>query len=245
MINVYAINIKKDEINDATFNNLMSLLDINKQERIRNFLHHEDAIRTLLAEVLIRKIICDDLNIINKDIAFGKNEYGKPFLKNVNDFHFNISHSENWVVCATSRYEVGIDIEYVKPIDFEIAKRYFSKDEYRDLMIRKFDQRLSFFYDLWTLKESYIKAVGKGLSIPLNSFCFIISQAGKIQGDKSLDGWIFKQYNIERDYKMSVCSAEKDFLNYVIIKDVSELYNLVVSTSTVVGSHMKARTSDY
>nr|WP_143192121.1 hypothetical protein [Paenibacillus helianthi] len=81
----------------------------------------------MLAEVLIRRIIYDDLNIFNKDIVFGTNEYGKPFLENVTDFHFDISHAESWVVCATSKHPVGIDIEHVKPIDFEIAKRYFSK----------------------------------------------------------------------------------------------------------------------
>lgn len=226
MVNVYAINIKHNKINEYPYRNLMSLLHRDKQEKISKFLRYEDSLRALLADLLIRKIIQDDLGIMNKDIIFGTNDYGKPYLKNDIDFHFNISHAENWVVCATSKHIVGIDVEYVKPIDFEIAKNYFSKDEYRDLLACEFDRRLLFFYDLWTLKESYIKAVGKGLSIPLDSFCFTVSQSGEIQGDRSLEGWKFKQYNIEKDYKMSVCSTDNDFSNYIIIKKMRELYDL-------------------
>ncbi len=65
---------------------------------------------------------------------------------------------------------VGVDIEKIRPIDFAIAERFFTASEYRLLMDTAEQERLQLFYTLWTLKESYIKFVGKGLSIPLDSF---------------------------------------------------------------------------
>ncbi|MFE9275693.1 4'-phosphopantetheinyl transferase family protein [Paenibacillus glucanolyticus] len=172
MINVYAINIFSCKLNEIQYNNLLSCLQLDKQERIRRFHHRDDAIRTLIADLLVRSIISSELGIENQDVKFDKNEYGKPYLRSHQHFNFNISHSGKWVVCATSSYPIGVDIEYIKPIDFDIARRFFSYDEYRQLDMCNREQRLSFFYDLWTLKESYIKAIRKRV-ICFTKFFFI------------------------------------------------------------------------
>ena len=77
-----------------------------------------------------------------------------------------------------------------------------------------------FFFDLWTLKESYIKAVGKGLSIPLKSFTINFLKKGEIAvklGNK-LTNWTLKQYFLDPEYKMSVCGTHTAFPENVIIK---------------------------
>ncbi len=77
-----------------------------------------------------------------------------------------------------------------------------------------------FFFDLWTLKESYIKAVGKGISIPLKSFTINFLKKGEIAvklGNK-LTNWTLKQYDLDPNYKMSVCGTNKAFPDNVIIK---------------------------
>jgi 4'-phosphopantetheinyl transferase len=126
--------------------------------------------RSLLGDILARYSICKRLGVKNKDLFFDVNEYGKPILLRQDGICFNISHSANWVVCAIDNNTVGIDVEFIKPIDIKIAERFFSKTECFDLMNEPEDTRIKYFYMLWTLKESYIKAEGKGLSIPLNSF---------------------------------------------------------------------------
>ncbi|WP_062491249.1 MULTISPECIES: 4'-phosphopantetheinyl transferase family protein [Paenibacillus] len=171
MIEICALHIEKN-LDIQQFESLLLLVSEEKRNRILKNVRFEDAQRSLLADVLARFMLCRSLNLSNEDITFYYNSFGKPFLKNVENVFFNVSHSGNWVVCALDNSPIGIDIEIVKPIDISIARRFFSTVEYKDIMKRTPTQREDYFYTLWTLKESYIKAIGKGLSIPLDSFSF-------------------------------------------------------------------------
>ncbi len=155
-------NIEKDY-----FDRLLSCVSEEKKERINRFHRFEDAQRALLGDVLARYAVCKRLGVRNRDLDLGTNEYGKPVLHQPNDVHFNISHSENWVICAVDNTAVGVDVELIRPTEFKIAERFFSKDEYILLMNQPEEMKLKYFYVLWTLKESYIKMEGKGLSILL------------------------------------------------------------------------------
>ena len=114
-------------------------------------------------------MICAHTGLQNKTLLFLTNQYEKPYLANISDIHFNISHSGNFVVCALSDKTVGIDIEQVKPVELKIAKRFFSAGEY-EFIAAKADNKTLAFYKIWTMKESYVKWEGKGLSMPLKSF---------------------------------------------------------------------------
>lgn len=162
MLETYILNIDKDLSKDD-FERLLGLVSEKKKERILRFHMFEDAQRSLLGDILARYAICKRLGVKNKDLSFGENEYGKPVLIAPLRIHYNISHSGDWVVCAVDDNPVGIDVEVIKPIDFKIAERFFSRDEYLALMSQPEEIRLKYFYIVWTLKESYIKAEGKGL----------------------------------------------------------------------------------
>lgn len=170
MADVYALEIDRN-INENEFAKLLDYVSPEKKGRIQRFMRFEDAQRSLLGDILARYALCKKIGIKNKSLIFTKNEYGKPFLKHY-DTHFNISHSANWVLCAVDTKPVGVDVEKVSSIDFNIAKRFFSPQEYMLLMNQAEDKRQEFFFKIWTLKESFIKAEGKGLSIPLDSFNF-------------------------------------------------------------------------
>lgn len=200
------------------YNKALERVDEQKKERIVRFVHKEDAYRSLLADVLLRTILHDQLQLRDDEILFGRNEYGKPYLINRNDIFFNISHSGDWVGCAIGQKPIGIDIEYIQPIDLNIAKRFFSPDEYSALQRQPPENRLDFFYYLWTLKESYIKAVGKGLAIPLNSFTI------HTEGDSALltgldQSYHCKKYDFVKGYKMAVCSSDNCFPSKPMIVD--------------------------
>lgn len=225
MLNVYAVNVNQD-MNRLMYNHFMTFLSEDKRERINKYHKIDDAKRTLMADILVRTIICANLEIKNKDIYFDKNQYGKPFLRHFKDFHFNVSHSGQWVICAAHHLPVGIDVEHIKPVDFDIAKRFFTEDEYSDLLNMDSSLRLPYFYELWTLKESYIKAVGKGLSIPLDSFSFKIHDCNIVlKTNNVLKNCYFKQFSVNSNYKLAVCSMINDFSDNLIFRSFDEIFD--------------------
>jgi 4'-phosphopantetheinyl transferase len=212
MIELYSIKI--DRIIDyQIFDQLMAYLDKDKQLLIKAFYKIEDSQRALVSDVLIRAIAIYQIGIDNWQIQLGKNKYGKPFLKNYPDFHFNISHSGEWVVCAVDDEPIGIDIEKIQDIDLSIIDRFFSIKEVMDIYSLPQKEQLPYFYDIWTLKESYIKAWGKGFSIPLDSFSIRVYMGGKVDIDthNSFKECCFKQFSIDDGYKLSVCSLKNGF----------------------------------
>ena len=98
-------------------------------------------------------------------------EGGKPYLVSEPGIHFSLSHSGDWAVCAISDHPVGVDIEWCDPNRRDIASRFFHKDEIRYLNSLPPYARTDAFYSLWTLKESFVKSTGRGLDLPLRSFC--------------------------------------------------------------------------
>lgn len=228
MIEVISVNLN-DALERSKFERLMSYTSKEKRERIKRFQGYDDALRTLIGDVLIRYLICKKLEIENQKLLFGANEFGKPFLINDNNIQFNISHSGKWVVCSIDNLPVGIDIEQIKSIDMGIAERFFSKNEVKSLMSKCVAEREAYFYDLWALKESYIKAVGKGLSIPLNSFTIrIVEDNITLYSTNEPDNYYFKQYPIDKDYKMAVCSSKNEFPDKINFININELYEEVL-----------------
>lgn len=224
MIEVYAVNLNK-ALTEEEFHRLLCYVSAEKCKKINRFHRYEDAQRSLISDVLTRRIISNRLGLNNNEIIFEYNEYGKPALSKNMNLHFNTSHAGQWVVCAVHRLPVGIDVERIQPIEFDIAKRFFCQEEYQELMQREDTQRLSGFYELWTLKEAYIKAVGKGLSIPLNSFFFQFrSEEIIFHSKQETKKYNFKQYNIDPAYKMAVCGLEDTFAVEVNVFKTEELF---------------------
>jgi 4'-phosphopantetheinyl transferase len=227
MVEIYATKIS-EKLDSDLFIQLLDLLDIKRKKKIQRFIKWEDSHRALFAGLLIRHIIIEITGLKNKEISFNTSELGKPYLENCEQFHFNLSHSGDWIVCVIDENPVGIDIEQIKPIDLKISKRFFSKEEHTNLVNTKDTNKFDYFYTLWTLKESYIKAIGKGLSVPLNSFTFKLSSCNEIQvkvESKTIRNIYFKKYVIEDNYIMAVCAYNKKIPKYFTIKDNKEIIN--------------------
>lgn len=224
MVEVYAVKI--DQIIDsAGFERFMACVDQEKQARIQRFYQIEDRQRALIGDILIRYLLCNKLLLANKELIFAKTEFGKPFLVNDNKIHFNISHSGDWVLGAVHYLPVGVDIEKIQPIDYQIAARFFSKSEYHNLMNKEGRDKLEYFYEIWTLKESYIKAVGKGLSIPLESFSINTNEGViNVETGQGPKGYYFNRYNLDERYKVAVCARENTFMELVKVLKIDELY---------------------
>ncbi len=220
---IYALNIGKN-ISPSLFNKFISFVSIERREKINKFMRKEDADRSLVADILVRHALIENMKIKNEDISFDYNTYGKPYFAHNPPIYFNLSHSGNWVVCAISEHEVGIDVEKIVEIDLDIAKSFFAKKEYSDLMEKDASKKKEYFYVLWTLKESYIKARGRGLSLDLRSFSISVNDNNIIlEAQNDCGNYSFKQYSIDKNYKLSVCTLNDVFPDEIIFKTLDNL----------------------
>ncbi|MCP5045765.1 MAG: 4'-phosphopantetheinyl transferase superfamily protein [bacterium] len=234
-LEVHAVKLNFDKkMNSFSLSKLMNRVDPMKASKLRRFVREEDLIRGLFGDLMIRDLIRQKTGLANHQIEFDSNEYGKPALRNRQDFHFNISHSGDWVVAAIDENPVGIDIEEIQHIDLSISRDYFSPDEHKDLMTSH--DRQAYFFTLWSLKESYIKILGKGLSHPLNAFSIRFTGEEKIAinvNEKTLEDVFFTQYNVDKNYKMGLCATHNHLplnVNILTMEQLSERFNASYGT---------------
>jgi len=127
------------------------------------------------------------------------NDFGKPFLDKRIDF--NISHSGAYAVCAVSdRGTVGIDIEKIRNIELSDFKGYMTPDEWNH--IKNSDSPYEKFYEYWTVKESVMKAYGKGLSVPLKDI-----RVNKESVRLYDSTWFVKEVSIHSAYKCHIAAS--------------------------------------
>ena len=229
-IKIYGIYIE-EELDSNQFWRLLSIVDENKRTRIQSFFRQKDRERCLIGDVLVRYLLATQYNLCLYRQPFCYNDWGKPFA-GVQNVHFNISHSGDWVVCVIDDEENGIDIQKKDRVDIDLAKRFFLTEEYLALKSQSESQKSDMFYDLWTLKESYIKITGKGLSIPLNSFT--LDSIGNNQYISTYENsYVYlNKYNIDSDYKLAVSSYKNIFPNIQTLSSL-DLYGKIMNFSQI------------
>ena len=143
-----------------------------------------------------------DIDVNKEPLAF--NEHGKPYLCRKPDVHFNLSHSGHTVLCALSRQEVGCDIEQIGRLTIKIARRCFHPEE----LTCGNAEDMGELTTIWTLKESFAKCIGSGLSIPLRSFS--VCSGGKISERIMLGGTGYNLYRLSAPahYAAALCTEE-------------------------------------
>lgn len=129
--------------------------------------------------------------------------HGKPYLREYPQIQFNISHCMGLAVLAVGDCSVGIDVEYVRPYRELLLKRVLSAAELRQMEAAGEAGREELFFRFWTLKESYVKAVGCGITVPLQDISFQIGDDGGITCEKT--GWKFRQWILAGGYVLSAC----------------------------------------
>ena len=164
------------ELPSSQVQRLGGILTDDELERARRFYFEIDRQRFITARATLRSILSRYIPSSPGHLRFYYNQYGKPSLApefSSTLLNFNLSHSGSMALFAITRnMEIGVDVERVHS-DFEyeeIAKRFFSVNEVATLRTIPTEKKLEAFYNCWTRKEAYIKAHGKGLSLPLDSF---------------------------------------------------------------------------
>jgi 4'-phosphopantetheinyl transferase len=172
-----------DEALLARYHAVMTPAERTQQAR---FHFARDRHRYLVTRALVRSVLSHYTGVAPEAWRFVANEYGCPAIAEPPGFprvRFNLSHTTGMIVCAVALgHEVGVDVEDTtrRGETVSIADRYFSPSEVRDLHAIPEAERRARFFEYWTLKESYIKARGMGLSLPLEQFSFRLRERGTI-----------------------------------------------------------------
>ena len=162
----------------------------------------EGGLQSLAAGLLIRRVLGE------ASLAqLQHNPYGKPFLPGGREF--NISHAGAYAVLATGDGPVGVDIERCREVDFlRLGGRCFHPNEMA--FLRKATDPKAAFFTLWTLKESFLKAEGRGFSIPPSSVCIlpVNDTEARMEGNGA---YRFGLFNLLDGYALSACSRGEGF----------------------------------
>ena len=180
------------------------------RRRAERFLRFEDRCRCVAGEVLSRFSVFRFSGYRGNSWKTGKNEFGKPYLPEI-PVYFNLSHSGTWVLCAVDGSEIGVDVELRRTIDPAIAERFFSAPERMVLAEANTPDEIRFlFHRLWVLKESYVKAIGRGLNCPLDSFACLPDRTGSavrlLRFDDALPDADLRWFTLDEDHCGAVCA---------------------------------------
>ncbi|MFW0072536.1 MAG: 4'-phosphopantetheinyl transferase superfamily protein [Coxiella-like endosymbiont] len=170
----------------------LNILSSEEKVRADRFLQMKHRKRFITSHAILHAILMRYLPELwrTPPLQFRYNEYGKPYLAYHFPLQFNLSNSHSMALYAVARdQKVGIDVEYMQKDTHVngIAERFFSPEENAALQKLPVEERLAGFYRIWTLKEAYIKAIGYGLSFPLNRFTTNV-KAIRMDGLISVDG---------------------------------------------------------
>lgn len=189
--------ISSAEIGDELLAEWLLEADESKRREISLMRQADKRRLRIAADHLCRTAAAEALGLSPAEVKFGKNEHGKPITDGM---EFNLSHSSDIAVCAVSDKPVGIDIEALREIRPDAAKRFASAEELE--YIGSDPRRL---FEIWTLKEAYFKCVGTGIGSDIKSVTFTVD------GDDircSEPGFTCKFISIADGYICSVCEKE-------------------------------------
>lgn len=207
MIRVFVLQLEESQYSPEFQDTLLQYLPDAGRLRVRDRLNLTSKLQTIAGELLARYSVGLFLNNPHQEIILRFGEKGKPHISNLSNVHFNISHSGHYVVCAVAASEVGIDVERIRKVNLRIAERFFSPPEIHDLMASDEEYRMQYFITLWTIKESYLKAIGRGLTQHLNSFTILKSdESYLLTGNEEAQGFGIDVVQLNPEYMMAVCA---------------------------------------
>ena len=197
------------------------LMSAAERHQATRFYFAADRVQYLVTRALVRTVLSQYAAVTPEAWNFETNAYGRPYAVNrealYDGLSFNISHTRSLIVLAiTKRCAVGVDVENLVSREpaFEVANSYFATEEAATLRGLAHNEQRYRFFEYWTLKESYIKARGVGLSLPLDRFRFeyptdnsVALTAGK-DVDADAGRWQFWLFQPRPEYLVSLC-AEK------------------------------------
>lgn len=194
---------------DGRLDCLSSILSVEERDRAQRFKTPQLRRRFIVTHAVLRQILAQILDRSPKSLRFDVGSHGKPFLSPRPDgLTYNMSRSSGMALFAVTRDQsIGVDVERQDPrdIDDEVMQRFFSQGEIRAIKSLPLSDRKAAFFDCWTRKEAFIKAIGRGLSFPLDQFEVSVTARSarliSIRSDtEQAASWIIRDLRPAADY---------------------------------------------
>ncbi|HKO55150.1 MAG TPA: 4'-phosphopantetheinyl transferase superfamily protein [Thermoanaerobaculia bacterium] len=197
------------------------LLDPAERKQEPRFYFARDRRRYLVTRALVRSVLSRYEPVEPEEWTFSANAYGCPEVANADardsGLRFNISHTHSLIVLGVTRHRaLGVDVENVqaREVSIDIAHHFFAPQEVAALSTVPADEQQYRFFEYWTFKESYIKARGMGLSLPLDKFGFHYPDERRVGIDihpelgDDAGRWQFWQLRPRPEYLVAVCAEQ-------------------------------------
>jgi 4'-phosphopantetheinyl transferase len=178
--------VYEDEVHDSLLEDYRRVLSHDERMKEERFQFAADRRRHVITRALVRTVLSRYAGVPAEEWRFSCNAYGRPEIAasaSAVPLAFNVAHSKGLIICGVSRARaIGVDTENVcgNRAPLSVARFCFSPLEVGALEALPRAAQHARFFEYWTLKESYIKALGKGLSMPLDLFSFDLEVPGRV-----------------------------------------------------------------
>ena len=218
MVRTYVVNIEKLE-EETVFQAAIPAVSSYRREKISVLKNGKDRCRSLGAALALDAAL-QFYGLCEKTMEYVLGNQGKPMFRDYPKLHFSLSHSGDYAICSMGAQEVGNDIERVRSGKLRVADRFFTEEEkawlYRAELPEEQESRM---FRLWTMKESFLKVTGLGMSLSLRDFTVFIEEDGAVRLHHTLNDkqYYMKEYTLsgvfreKTGYKISVCCEAPDF----------------------------------
>lgn len=224
IIKTYIINTRQYE-DEAAFNTAVESISPYRRQKIALLKNVNDKRRSLAAAIALNTAL-KEYGLEERTMEYDVGKQGKPYFRYNPEIRFSLSHSGDYAICSIGTHETGNDIELIKSGRERVAKRFFATEEldwiYETQDPRERDNRI---FRIWTMKESFLKVTGRGMSLPLKDFAIIISDDGDNGIRQNINDitYCIKEYTMPEalaesgEYKISVCSESKTFAPELVV----------------------------
>lgn len=202
-------------IPDLPHERLISMLndqiEENEVNRIMGITNKDHALRSAAGSLLLAQMVCRISGYPVPSISIHRYPNGKPFLPDFPNLHFNISHTDKVAILAIDTQLVGVDVESVSSARMAVADRFFSISEKEMLKKCSKSQRDGLFFELWTARESFVKAIGIGIFASMGQFTPERITSGWQVNHAETGLWNIRHYKFMSDYIVALCSKNQVF----------------------------------
>ena len=219
MIHTYYADIRCLE-NETLFREKVKQLSPYRQQKIAILRNDRDRNRSLGAGLLLDHGLAV-YGLQERSVEYDIGQWGKPALKYHPEICFSLSHSGDYAICTIGDRPVGNDIEHVREGRLKGANRFFAEEELAWLYEAETEEeRTGRMFRLWTMKESFLKVIGRGMSLSLKDFVIRMDEeSGRARVRHSFDAkyYYMREYGEIDGYCTAVCAQESGDMAYSMI----------------------------